>query len=642
MKIVILCGGAGVRFDHILPKPLNLIHGRPMIYYTIESLQETTPLTELHIFYFKGLEEYGIRQHLVNQFKSIQFFFYPIPYQTRGPVESMLLGLKQFPYENESILFLDNDNIYKGFDISTLPVDKNILLYTDNKTSLQHYCFLQVEHSEHGYNIVTDIKERVPISSYIGAGGYGFRNKEECIKYGTMVINESISVEPYMSYVFQRMIDNKQEIVSYYLPDQFSIGTPSEILKNEHQLPKHRLTVIFDLDNTIVTYPTEYKDYRTVQPYPSIITLMKQLKEEGHKIIIHTARKMVSCNGNVDEIRKQVEQITIDSLAKYEVPYDEIIFGKPYGDLYIDDKAFNPFDMSLRNQIGFFNYNHYHQEPIHQNRYHRFVRTSKNTIIKMGTGLEGEHYFYQTINQHSNPFLQHLFPSLQQSISPNCLALEYIRGTPLNQIYSEGLLQPGLFLQFLRVIKEFHKVEIDDKVCLTHEDMKHHYIDKFEERSLRKQDFPFPNHTEIYSKIKEFIVGWVSDEHPINSIIHGDCWFSNIMYSSKNFYLIDMRGKVYNKLTIKGHCIYDWAKLYQSIVGLDHIIHYGEAIPTDIREPIESIFWKECPYEIQELSKMTAYLLYNTFHSYPPDFELEKKQRIWESVEKLINFSYKE
>lgn len=635
MKVVILSGGAGIRFDHVLPKPLNLIHGRPMIFHTIDSLQEFNPLTELHLFYYKGLDEYGFKSHLINQYKNIQFFFYTIPYQTRGPVETMLLGLKHFPYEDESILFLDNDNIYKGFDLATLPSQKNILFYTDNKTSLQHYCFLKVE-SNGDYNIVSEIKERVPISSFIGAGGYGFASKAIAIEYGTRVMSETVQHEPYMSFVFQKMIEENQEICSYYLPNQFSIGTPSEIIKNENLIPKHSLTFVFDLDNTIVTYPTEYKDYRTVEPYPSIVSFIRQMKEEGHKIIIHTARRMVTCKGDVEEVKRQVGDITVESLARLGVPYDELIFGKPYGDIYVDDKAYNPFDYSLRHQIGFFNYKNYHDEKLHQNRYHRFIRTSKNTIIKMGTGLEGEQYFYQTINKYPNSLFTQLFPTLQQSISPNCIALEYIRGTPLNQIYSEGLLQPGLFTELLETVKKLHSIPFEDGQEITPDDMRVHYLEKFEERSKRVDDFPFDDRVDVYTAIKKFIEEWVEKPHVIKPLIHGDCWFSNIMHGSKRFYFLDMRGKVHNKLTTKGHWIYDWSKLYQSIVGLDHIIHYGETIAPEIREPIEKVFWEHCPFSPEEIKPMTAYLLYNTFHSYPSDFEESKRHQIWSELRKLI------
>jgi hypothetical protein len=44
----------------------------------------------------------------------------------------------------------------------------------------------------------------------------------------------------------------------------------------------------------------------------------------------------------------------LNSLKELGIEYDEIHFGKPYGDIYIDDKAFNTFDLSLFQQIGFY------------------------------------------------------------------------------------------------------------------------------------------------------------------------------------------------------------------------------------------------------------------------------------------------
>lgn len=628
MKVVLMCGGAGVRFDQLFPKPMNLIHGRPMIFYTIDSLG--VHLDELHVFYLHELDAYGFRPLLINQYPHLRFHFYPIPYQTRGPVESMLLGLKTFPYEDDAILFLDNDNVYEGWEIPSCPIG-NHLLYTDHRTPLHHYSFVEVD-GDH----VTQVKERVPISTWIGAGGYGFASKAVAVKYGTMVMNETIGEEPYMSFVFQRLLQDGETVQGIYLPGHFSIGTPSDILQHEDRLQKRTLTFVFDLDNTIVTYPTEYKDYRTVEPYPPIVEWMRHLHREGHRIIIHTARKMVSCGGDVEEVKRQVGDITIESLRRFDIPYDELIFGKPYGDVYIDDKAYNPFDHSLRQQLGFYHHDHLPSSShFPTNRYHRIVRRDKHTILKLGTGLEGEQFFYRQVA--SSAVLAPLFPQLKQSISPNCLALEYLRGTPLNQIYSEGLLQPALFTELLSTVKRIHSTPFDDGVELSDEVVCLHYLEKFEERSRRVDDFPFTDREEVYHHVKQFITEWVTglSDRPVESIIHGDCWFSNILYSARRFYFLDMRGKIHHTLTVKGHALYDWAKLYQSVVGLDHIIHYNENIPLSIREPIEAVFWEHCPYPVDEVLGMTAYLIYNTFHAYPPDFEATKRQLIWELVKEL-------
>jgi GTP:adenosylcobinamide-phosphate guanylyltransferase len=69
MKVVILCGGAGTRFENVYPKPLNLINGTHMIWYVIQSLQ----YKELTIIYNKNMEVYSFPEYLKKTFPSIKF-----------------------------------------------------------------------------------------------------------------------------------------------------------------------------------------------------------------------------------------------------------------------------------------------------------------------------------------------------------------------------------------------------------------------------------------------------------------------------------------------------------------------------------------------------------------------------------------
>ena len=63
----------------------------------------------------------------------------------------------------------------------------------------------------------------------------------------------------------------------------------------------------------------------------------------------------------------------------------------------------------------------------------------------------------------------------------------------------------------------------------------------------------------------------------IVSFIHGDLWFSNIIINGNIIKVIDMRGMIGNIYTTNGDKMYDYAKLYQSILGFDYII-YGDTI----------------------------------------------------------------
>jgi len=46
---------------------------------------------------------------------------------------------------------------------------------------------------------------------------------------------------------------------------------------------------------------------------------------------------MRTCNGDVSKVIEKIGKITEDWLEKWKVPYDELIFGKPHADIYIDD-----------------------------------------------------------------------------------------------------------------------------------------------------------------------------------------------------------------------------------------------------------------------------------------------------------------
>lgn len=104
----------------------------------------------------------------------------------------------------------------------------------------------------------------------------------------------------------------------------------------------------FDLDDTICYPNHEAKDtfekYGNALPCLEIIEYIRALSEDN-QIIIYTARRMVTHNGDLQKIKEDVQEITENWLKEFEVPYDSLIFGKPYADVYIDDKALNVDDL---------------------------------------------------------------------------------------------------------------------------------------------------------------------------------------------------------------------------------------------------------------------------------------------------------
>jgi capsule biosynthesis phosphatase len=100
------------------------------------------------------------------------------------------------------------------------------------------------------------------------------------------------------------------------------------------------MRICIDLDGVICELRKEHECYKNLTPVDGAIEKINTLKEKGHYIIIYTARRMKTHNGNQAKVIADIGKITLDWLEKYNIKYDEIMFGKPWADIYIDDNAF--------------------------------------------------------------------------------------------------------------------------------------------------------------------------------------------------------------------------------------------------------------------------------------------------------------
>lgn len=99
----------------------------------------------------------------------------------------------------------------------------------------------------------------------------------------------------------------------------------------------------FDIDNIICD--NKNSDYLNSKPIKKNIQIINSLKKKGHIIKIYTARFM---GRNSDDVKKstiQAKTLTLKQLKKWGVKYDNVFFGKPSADFYIDDKF---IDFSLK------------------------------------------------------------------------------------------------------------------------------------------------------------------------------------------------------------------------------------------------------------------------------------------------------
>ena len=97
------------------------------------------------------------------------------------------------------------------------------------------------------------------------------------------------------------------------------------------------MRIVLDLDGVICSLKKSNETYLEVQPNEDVISKMREWKKEGHYLIIHTGRHMRTCDGDIAEVIKKIGPVTTEWLKKWNVPFDEMHYGKPYGDVYIDD-----------------------------------------------------------------------------------------------------------------------------------------------------------------------------------------------------------------------------------------------------------------------------------------------------------------
>jgi len=105
-------------------------------------------------------------------------------------------------------------------------------------------------------------------------------------------------------------------------------------------------TLVIDIDHTICIPNLSKKDtferYGNAEPIYEMIDAIKNAKKKGFRIVLFTARRMQTFDGNINKVIEDVADITFQWLKKYDVPYDELQFGKPNAVYYIDDKALRP------------------------------------------------------------------------------------------------------------------------------------------------------------------------------------------------------------------------------------------------------------------------------------------------------------
>lgn len=102
---------------------------------------------------------------------------------------------------------------------------------------------------------------------------------------------------------------------------------------------------VFDVDGTLCPIKGEDESYADLVPYAVMVEKLREYKAQGARIVLYTSRNMRTYKGDLSLILEHTKPELEAWLAKWDIPYDEIVYGKfwpGHRGLYVDDRAVRP------------------------------------------------------------------------------------------------------------------------------------------------------------------------------------------------------------------------------------------------------------------------------------------------------------
>ena len=589
INVIIPINGLGTRFaeeNYSLPKPLIFVLGKRMINWVIDSLKLSKD-DNLIIPYNSSLDFHNFRDIITQTHRNLNITFIPIDRPTKGAAETISVAIKDTSYEvfNLPTLIVDCDTFYETDIVNHFKQNPGNLIYCfQDKEDKPIYSYVKLVN-----DVVTNIKEKQKISDHACTGAYGFDSMYTLQYYTNNLLETNMTTngEYYISAIYELMIKNEETIFSSLVENFHCVGTPLQLKIFCETYNQGKQRFCFDLDGTLVTSPVVPNDYSTVEPIEKNINLLKFLKQKGHHIIIYTARRMRTHRGNIGAIVADVGEITINTLKRFGIPYDELCFGKPWAQFYIDDLAVD-CNQDIQKAIGYYN-------TSIKPRDFNTLDINSNVIRKTGK-ISGEAYYYDKIKDYD---FSYLFPKMFKS-TPEYIEIEKIDGVTLSYLLTNNSLDTSTFEKMLLSLYLLHSVNSNDNYdgflyFQFEERFKSYDYSKFGDGSIIDEALSFIS--------KYYMTGYYT-------IIHGDPVFSNILVNKQNdIKFIDMRGKFGYLDTICGDLRYDLAKIYQSLMGYDFIINDKRIVRNNILlSSFEDFVTNYYRLDIMQIKKLTGCL----------------------------------
>jgi len=360
MNYLLTAAGNGSRFlkNGIKPpKPLILVQGEELILKSLRSF----PLKAGDHVFFTTQKSHNICSilsgKLTSLYPSISFHWLELDTVPNGQLLSATEAVKHFDIKDDFLIHNCDTRFDFNFDYF-----KSLLSHFPNCYSIvpvfyapgDHWSFVKTS-SEDG-RIAVELTEKKRISSNCSIGAYYFSASSKFLcdvaDYLSYLESQPDSGELYIAPFIDFMIQEKSmEVLVMPALNHQIYGTPQELcasfgISNYELLSQNawgahqRRTLIVDIDGTLCGPPVK-GDYSLCEPKQDVIEKLRGQDKQGSYIILFTARNMRSFGGNIGLINKYTSPILLKWLEEHNVPYDEIVYGKPWGAggvEYLDDK----------------------------------------------------------------------------------------------------------------------------------------------------------------------------------------------------------------------------------------------------------------------------------------------------------------
>jgi aminoglycoside phosphotransferase len=169
------------------------------------------------------------------------------------------------------------------------------------------------------------------------------------------------------------------------------------------------------------------------------------------------------------------------------------------------------------------------------------------------------------------PSIAKYFPKVV-SWNSKKLEIEKIEGNLFSKMYCHKILTTDHLDMLFKALDDIHNADVG--AYSPEVSIYSNYSQKLRSRYATYDYSRFQHSRDIFKKIDDKLIEYEALQMGSRCVIHGDFVFSNIFLTNDGeLKFIDMRGKLGNELSISGDIHYDYAKMYQSLIGYDFILN---------------------------------------------------------------------